>query len=70
MDNFAHLKNENEIGNDCGLHAMIVPVLLQAVLHCMFLKKSSCCIGRTSCKDDSDICQERELFLFQSPIKI
>ena len=40
MDNFAYLRNAHQIGNDCGLHAVIVPVLLQAGIPLHVLEKN------------------------------
>ena len=40
MDNFAYLRNAHQIGNDCGLHAVIVPVLLQAGIPLHILEKN------------------------------
>ena len=40
VDNFACLRNAHQIGNDCGLHAVIVPVLLQAGIPLQVLGKN------------------------------
>ncbi len=40
MDNFAYLRNAHQIGNDCGLHEVIVPVLLQAGIPLQVLGKN------------------------------
>ena len=40
MDNFAYLRNAHQIGNDCGLHVVIVPVLLQAGIPLHILEKN------------------------------
>ena len=41
VDNFDYLRNAHQIGNDCGLHAVIVPVLLQAGIPLHILEKNS-----------------------------
>jgi hypothetical protein len=40
VDNFAYLRNAHQIGNECGLHAVIVPVLLQAGIPLNVLEKN------------------------------
>ena len=40
VDNFAYLRNVQQLGNDCGLHAVIVPMLLQEGIPFHVLEKN------------------------------
>jgi hypothetical protein len=40
VDNFAYLRNAHQIGNDCGLRVVVVPVLLQEGIPLHVLEKN------------------------------